>query len=185
MYFYKSGSNFVLGNTTGALYPAGTCYMRTDVNKLRITIYNLANRDVIIDNMLITSILKENGTAYADYTELTTAVEGFFVKATSGGGTIESETPPVVKYAGLQWFDLTSGILYTWVVDEDSSQWVELADGIIYRGEVKLVDNTNSASVTNEGKLRYYVSGNNSYLDICMLTGAGVYNWVNILQNNW
>jgi hypothetical protein len=41
------------------------------------------------------------------------------------------------------------------------------------------------ASALNEGKLRYYVSGNNSYLDICMLTGIGTYSWVNILQNNF
>jgi hypothetical protein len=42
-----------------------------------------------------------------------------------------------------------------------------------------------TASLTNEGKQRYYVSGNNSYTDIVMQTGVGIYAWVNIKTNTW
>ena len=35
------------------------------------------------------------------------------------------------------------------------------------------------------GALRYRVSGNNSYVDMCMQTGASTYAWTNIVQNQW
>jgi hypothetical protein len=41
------------------------------------------------------------------------------------------------------------------------------------------------ASASNVGKFRYYTSGNNSYVDMCMQTGASTYAWTNITQNNW
>lgn len=40
-------------------------------------------------------------------------------------------------------------------------------------------------SADNVGTLRYRTSGNNSYVDMCMQTGATTYEWVNIVQNNW
>lgn len=40
-------------------------------------------------------------------------------------------------------------------------------------------------SSTNVGSIRYRTSGNNSYVDMVMQTGASTYEWVNIVQNNW
>ena len=50
---------------------------------------------------------------------------------------------------------------------------------------VQMGNNTAAASSANAGSTRYRVSGNNSYMDMSMRTGATTYAWVNIVQNNW
>ena len=50
---------------------------------------------------------------------------------------------------------------------------------------VQVGSNSNTASSTNAGSIRYRTSGNNSYVDMVMQTGASTYEWVNIVQNNW
>mgnify|MGYP003665061364 CR=1 FL=1 len=50
---------------------------------------------------------------------------------------------------------------------------------------VQMGNNTAAASAANAGSTRYRVSGNNSYMDMSMRTGATTYAWVNIVQNNW
>lgn len=57
-------------------------------------------------------------------------------------------------------------------------------DVVSYSG-VQVGDTANAASSTNAGMLKYRISGNNSYVDMCMQTGATTYTWVNIVQNNW
>jgi len=52
-------------------------------------------------------------------------------------------------------------------------------------GGVRMADDTSAASSTNVGTLRYRTSGNNSYVDMVMQTGASTYAWVNIVQNSW
>ena len=52
-------------------------------------------------------------------------------------------------------------------------------------GAVIVKDLNTAASSSYAGGLRYRVSGNNSYVDMCMQTGATTYAWVNIVQNNW
>ncbi len=52
-------------------------------------------------------------------------------------------------------------------------------------GGVQMADDTDAASASKVGTLRYRTSGNNSYVDMCMQTGATTYEWVNIVQNNW
>jgi len=52
-------------------------------------------------------------------------------------------------------------------------------------GGIKMSDDTDTASSDKVGTLRYRTSGNNSYVDMCMQTGASTYAWVNIVQNNW
>ena len=71
--------------------------------------------------------------------------------------------------------------------DELQTQFDEIrteVDGIIV-SSITIPNDINIASALNEGKLRYYVSGNNSYLDICMKIGASSYQWTNILQQNY
>ena len=52
-------------------------------------------------------------------------------------------------------------------------------------GGVQLANDTAAASASKVGTFRYRTSGNNSYVDMCMQTGASTYAWVNIVQNSW
>jgi len=52
-------------------------------------------------------------------------------------------------------------------------------------GGVQLANDTASPSATKVGTFRYRTSGNNSYVDMCMQTGASTYAWVNIVTNSW
>jgi hypothetical protein len=52
-------------------------------------------------------------------------------------------------------------------------------------GGVRIANDAAAASATNVGTLRYRTSGNNSYVDMVMQTGASTYAWVNIVENNW
>lgn len=49
----------------------------------------------------------------------------------------------------------------------------------------KMVANTDAAASGNVGTIRYRISGNNSYLDVSMQTGAATYAWINIVQYSW
>ena len=48
-----------------------------------------------------------------------------------------------------------------------------------------MADDTATASADKVGTQRYREDSNNSYVDMCMKTGASTYEWVNIVQNNW
>ena len=52
-------------------------------------------------------------------------------------------------------------------------------------GGIQMANDDAAPSATKVGTLRYRVSGNNSYVDMCMQTGATTYAWVNIVTNNW
>ena len=52
-------------------------------------------------------------------------------------------------------------------------------------GGIQMADDTATASAAKVGTLKYRVSGNNSYVDMCMQTGTNSYDWVNIVQNVW
>jgi hypothetical protein len=52
-------------------------------------------------------------------------------------------------------------------------------------GGVQMADDTDTASADKVGTLRYRADANNSYVDMCMQTGASTYEWINIVQNNW
>jgi len=54
-----------------------------------------------------------------------------------------------------------------------------------FTGSVQVGDNTSVASASNVGAQRYRVSGNNSYVDVCMQTGASTYAWVNTMTQSW
>jgi len=53
------------------------------------------------------------------------------------------------------------------------------------KGGIRMADDAATASATNEGTLRYRKDANNSYIDMCMQTGASTYAWVNIKTNTW
>ena len=52
-------------------------------------------------------------------------------------------------------------------------------------GGVQMSDDTDAASSSKVGTLRYRADANNSYVDMCMQTGVSTYEWINIAQNNW
>ena len=52
-------------------------------------------------------------------------------------------------------------------------------------GGIQLANDTSSPSLYKAGTFRYRTSGNNSYVDMCMQTGASTYAWVNIVTNSW
>jgi hypothetical protein len=52
-------------------------------------------------------------------------------------------------------------------------------------GGIRMADDSSTASASNVGTLRYRTISTNSFVDMCMQTGATTYEWVNIVQNNW
>ena len=50
---------------------------------------------------------------------------------------------------------------------------------------VRMADDPASASVANVGTQRYRATANDSYVEMCMQTGATAYAWVIIKQNTW
>jgi hypothetical protein len=53
------------------------------------------------------------------------------------------------------------------------------------QGGIQMADDGDTASADKVGTQRYRADSNNSYVDMCMQTGATTYEWVNIVQNNW
>ena len=90
----------------------------------------------------------------------------FFTRVTGGGNTLEALT--IVPDTGNVGVGTTNP---TAKLDVD--------------GGVKIGDDTDTASANKVGTVRYRTSGNNSYVDMCMQTGATTYEWINIVQNNW
>jgi hypothetical protein len=52
-------------------------------------------------------------------------------------------------------------------------------------GGVQIGDDTADASADKVGCFRYRTDATNSYVDVCMQTGASTYVWVNIKTNTW
>jgi hypothetical protein len=53
------------------------------------------------------------------------------------------------------------------------------------KAPLQVINDTAAASISNVGKTRYYVVGNESFVDMSMQIGASNYAWVNILSNTW
>lgn len=75
-----------------------------------------ANGDVITD---ATSGNKYTYISAYDYWQYTPSNTG------GGGGFYANTTVPASAFAGDQWLDLNTGILYTYVNDGTSSAWIE------------------------------------------------------------
>lgn len=52
-------------------------------------------------------------------------------------------------------------------------------------GGIQLADDSDAASADKVGTIRYREEANNSYIEMCMKTGAGSYAWIVIKQNSW
>ena len=78
--------------------------------------------------------------------------------------------------------DVSSGDLF---INDYSKEDVTFGGQIKVAGGVQLANDAASPSASKAGTFRYRTSGNNSYVDMCMQTGASTYAWVNIVTNNW
>ena len=63
--------------------------------------------------------------------------------------------------------------------------YIQTSSSLRVNGSVKVSDDTNTPGSSRVGSIRYRTSGNNSYVDMCMQTGASTYAWVNIVTNSW
>lgn len=52
-------------------------------------------------------------------------------------------------------------------------------------GAIQVANDTSAASSDKVGAIRYRADANNSYMEMCMQTGASTYAWVVIKQNTW
>ena len=52
-------------------------------------------------------------------------------------------------------------------------------------GGIQMADDADVASADKVGTMRYRADANNSYVDMCMQTGAATYAWINIQSNTW
>ena len=78
--------------------------------------------------------------------------------------------------------DVSSGDLF---INDYSKEDVTFGGQIKVAGGVQLANDAASPSASKAGTFRYRTSGNNSYVDMCMQTGASTYAWVNIVTNSW
>jgi hypothetical protein len=88
--------------------------------------------------------------------------------------------------------DTSNGTSYGDLLMKSGSVWTntkQLSGSYSITGSlnstIQFPDNSVTPSAANAGSMRYRVSGNNSYVDMVMQTGATTYTWVNIVQNNW
>jgi len=65
------------------------------------------------------------------------------------------------------------------------AQKLDVVGNIKASGSVQVGPDPSAVSAANVGAIRYRTSGNNSYMDMVMQTGAATYAWVNVKQNNW
>ena len=73
-------------------------------------------------------------------------------------------------------------------IEADGDIAIDVSDAkskLHVNGGIQMADDTDVASADKVGTLKYYVSGNNSYVDMCMQTGIATYAWVNIKTNSW
>jgi len=101
------------------------------------------------------------------------------IATVGGSGVLKLDSYPGIEIT-------TAG--YDNIID-NSGRWgigtTSPASKLDVNGGIRMANDSSTASASNVGTLKYYTSGNNSYVDMCMQTGASTYAWVNIVQNNW
>ena len=108
-------------------------------------------------------------------------VSGSF-KLQSGGSTYLS----ISSYYGSPFINTgTSGGTVQFGAPASNTTNIQVQGTITAVKAVRMGNESAAASASNAGSTRYRVSGNNSYMDMSMRTGATSYAWVNIVQNNW
>ena len=134
---------------------------------------DVASGDGILINSADVATFKMKGGGAANWgfatTNLASGDFGIYKSNASGGDPISAGTP--------QLYIDSSGDVGIGTTSPKSKLQVD--------GGIQLADDSDTASASKVGTFRYRTSGNNSYVDMCMQTGATTYAWVNIVQNNW
>lgn len=93
-----------------------------------------------------------------------------------------SGTALILRPASLISVDVTNFNNNLSNLDTDVQKALDTLDNKIYN----LVPNVTGSAVSGlAGTLRYYVSGDNSYCDICMQSASGTWEWTNIITQSW
>lgn len=71
------------------------------------------------------------------------------------------------------------------VLGNDSITKTLLRGNVSTDGSVQVGDNTDSATASNVGAMRYSTDGSASYVDMSMEVASGTYEWVNIITNTF
>lgn len=93
-------------------------------------------------------------------------------------------------------YDASTWIFYVNIIQENAGDlymvggnigvWTtDCTSPVTIDGSIKIADDTDTADSTKVWTLRYRADSNNSYVDMCMQTGAATYAWVNIKTNTW
>ena len=102
------------------------------------------------------------------------------------GGAVRFTTLDIFSSAGSMFLSSGSGTtIYFGEPIGSNVQNISASGTIKSTSSIQSGNNTAAASAQLAGSQRYYVSGNNSYVDVCMQTGATTYEWVNIKTNTW
>jgi hypothetical protein len=134
----------------------------------RITVGVGAIHDAPLARFVIGGVLSENDKMYLSDTK------GFY-EITPQTYPVENILVGVCKYARIpsNKYDMELAIhhMKTWdMLDE----------------QYRFIATTNTVAGSNiVGRLRYYSTASNSYVDVCMKTGTNSYSWVNIQQYSW
>ena len=78
-----------------------------------------------------------------------------------------------------------SDAYFSFVVNKIEKAKITSAGGLVLASSCQVGDDTAAASSANVGTTRYRVSGNNSYYETCMQTGASTYAWYINKQYSW
>ena len=102
------------------------------------------------------------------------------------GGAVRFTTLDIFSSSGSMFLSSGSGTtIYFGEPIGSNVQNISASGTIKSTSSIQSGNNTAAASAQLAGSQRYYVSGNASYVDICMQTGATTYEWVNIKTNTW
>lgn len=133
-----------------------------------------------------------NYTTVGGYTQTVPQAPNYFIHlgivevANTNNGIIDIDiriSPKLPELSDVNGTPLSiTGLIPVW---DNIHQYFDFTENI-YNYQKKIIpDNTDAASSANVGQFRYRKSGNNSYIDLCMQTGAATYEWINVKQNNW
>jgi hypothetical protein len=79
----------------------------------------------------------------------------------------------------------TSGDINAPIENETKTFTLQGIANFILSLGIKALNNTNVASSSNQGSIRYRVVGNSSFTEMSMQISSSTYAWVIIKQNDW
>lgn len=181
--------NELVSKATSTLGVANSLAKFTDVNVIRNSNYYDDGAHPIVDKGLIvsgdqTEVSSGSTTVKLGVLNATpnNCTDAFVVQRGTGGIGASGDLVMIPRTStGIN----ASVIIATGSTTPVNSLEVTASGTVKLRSSIQVSDDSNSAASSNVGAIRYRVSGNNSYIDMVMQTGASTYAWINIVQNNW